>query len=163
MAINEMSDIDKAQDLAMQAHVGQKRKVSKQPYYIHPYRVYQAAISNRLSKTHKILALLHDTYEDSKNKKYVQDKIKSLFGEKMLKLVYALSHDKNIEYNTYLLKLMKGNKVAGEVKMLDMLENLKDNPNEKQKKKYKSAIQYLLDNKVKIDNKILSKLKKVLF
>jgi len=163
MAINEMSDIDKAQDIAMQAHIGQQRKVSKQPYYIHPYRVYQAAVSNGLSKTHKILAILHDTYEDAKNKKFVQDKIKSLFGEKMLKLVYALSHDKNMDYNTYLLKLMKGNKIAGEVKMLDMLENLKDNPSEKQKLKYKNAIQHLLNNKINIDNKVLSKLKKVLF
>lgn len=160
--INEMSLIDKAKELAMDIHSGQYRKMSKEPYYIHPFKVFQAAVQNNLSQTHKILALLHDTYEDSKNKKYVVDKIKSYFGERMLKLVLILSHDSGIDYNLYLYKLMSADSVAGEIKLLDMIENLKDYPSEKQKNKYKIAFEYIINKNIKINNNLRSKLEKLL-
>jgi GTP pyrophosphokinase len=153
--INELSAIDKAQDIAMITHAGQKRK-SGQPYFVHPYRVYQKAKSLGLSKDVQIVALLHDTYEDTPNKQYVQNAIVSGFGKVVMNFILLLSHDKSTDYNQYVLRLAKISKTALTVKLVDMLENLKDNPTEKQKTKYLGAIQYLLDNNISIDPKILN-------
>jgi len=161
MKINELSKIDKAVDLAQDVHSGQYRKVSKKPYIIHPFRVYQRARAMGLSNDVQIIAVLHDTYEDAKNKAYVSDKIKSTYGETIWKYVLILSHDTGMDYNTYLLALAKKSNVALQVKLLDMIENLLDNASPKQKEKYLSGLLYLLNNNVKIDNKIVSQIKRI--
>jgi (p)ppGpp synthase/HD superfamily hydrolase len=160
--INEMSIIDKAKDFAQQMHLGQSRTVSKQPYIIHPYRVFQTAVANGYSKDIQLVALLHDTYEDASNQKYAEDKIKSLFGNKIWLFVKLLSHDAGSDYENYLLQLAKRSGIALTVKLLDMIENLKDNPSPKQKSKYIGGIKYLLDNGIKIDDKLLNRFKKVM-
>ena len=159
--INELSMIDKAKDFAQQMHVGQSRKVSKQPYILHPYRVFQAAVASGYSKDIQLTALLHDTYEDTKNKSYAEDKIKSLFGNKIWLFVKLLSHDKGTDYNNYILQLSKRSNIALTVKLLDMIENLKDNPSPKQKSKYFNGLVYLLNNNVKIDNKLESQIRRL--
>lgn len=162
MALNEMSKIEKAKDIAMQAHLGQTRKVSKEPYFIHPFRVFLAARTFGFNKEHQLLAILHDVYEDAKNKKYVLNQIKEYFGGNMVKLVLVLSHDKSIsDYDNYVLTLAKKNKTALHIKLLDMLENLKDNPSKRQLEKYYKAIKHLLDNNINIDTKLLSIFKKI--
>lgn len=161
MKIEELSKINKATDLAQDVHAGQYRKVSKKPYIVHPFRVYQRAKAMGLSDDVQIIAVLHDTYEDAKNKTYVMNKIKSMFGDTILKYVLLLSHNKDINYNEYLLSLAKQSKVALEVKLLDMIENLLDNANPKQKEKYLSGLLYLLNNNIKIDNKIVSQIKRL--
>lgn len=152
--INELSKIDKAIDLAQEIHAGQYRKVSKLPYIVHPFRVYQRAKSMGLSSDVQIISILHDVYEDAGNKEYVKQKIKSLFGDIILKYVLLLSHDKEIEYNKYLLTLAKKSNIALTVKLLDIIENLLDNPNQKQKNKYFNGLQYLLKNNIRIDSRI---------
>lgn len=159
MKINELSKIDKAIDLAQSIHAGQYRKVSKKPYIIHPFRVYQRARILGLSNDVQIIAILHDTYEDAKNKSYVVDKIKSMFGDTILKFILILSYDKAVDYNTYLLSIAKKSNIALQVKLLDIIENLLDNPTPKQKEKYLSGLLYLLNNNIKIDNKIVSQIK----
>jgi len=152
--INELSKIEAAKDFAQQIHMGQKRKVSKQPYIIHPYRVFLSAIKNGYNKDIQLVALLHDTYEDAPNQKYAEEKIKSTFGNSIWLYIKLLSHDKGINYNNYLLQLAKRSNIALTVKLLDMAENLRDNPSSKQKQKYSTGLQYLLNNNVKIDNKM---------
>ena len=159
MKINELSKIEKAIDLAQDVHSGQYRKVSKKPYIIHPFRAYQRARAMGLSDDVQIIAVLHDTYEDAKNKAYVADKIKSMYGNIIWKYILLLSHDKGTDYNTYILSLAKKSNVALQVKLIDMIENLLDNASPKQKAKYLSGLLYLLNNKVKIDNKIVSQIK----
>ena len=149
-----MSILDKAKDFAQQVHLGQKRKVSKKPYIIHPYRVFLAAISGGYNKDVQLVALLHDTYEDAPKKSYAEDKIKSTFGNKIWLFVKLLSHDKGTNYNNYILELAKRSNIALTVKLLDMIENLKDSPSSKQKQKYFDGFHYLLNNNVKIDNKL---------
>jgi len=151
--IQELSAIDRAQDIALLTHSGQVRK-SGQPYFIHPYRVYQRAKSLGLSKDVQIVSLLHDVYEDAKNKDYVQKEIERQFGKVIMQFVLLLSHDKSVDYNSYVLRLAKLSSVALTVKLLDMLENLKDNPSEKQKSKYLGAVGYLLSNNIHIDSKL---------
>jgi len=153
--IQELSAIDKAQDIAMITHAGQKRK-SGLPYFVHPYRVYQKAKALGSSKDIQIVALLHDVYEDSNNKDYVRKEIERQFGKLIMNFILLLSHDKAVDYNQYVLRLAKISKVALSVKLLDMLENLKDNPSNKQKTKYLGATSYLLDNDISIDPKILN-------
>ena len=159
MKLHELSKIEKATDLAQDVHSGQYRKVTKKPYIIHPFRVYQRARTMGLSDDIQIISILHDTYEDAKNKQYVADKIKSMFGDTILKFVLLLSHDKGTDYNSYLLDLAKKSNLALQVKLLDMIENLLDNASPKQKEKYLSGLLYLLNNNIKIDSKIVSKIK----
>jgi len=154
--LNEMSLIDRAKNIALDVHSGQYRKVSKNPYYIHPFRVYQSAKQMGYNKDIQVICLLHDVYEDAKNKEYAKEKIKSIFGEKILTIVILLSHDKDINYNEYVLALTKKSKYAGIVKLLDMYENIKDNPSKKQIYKYLGALKYLINNKVNIDTKLIN-------
>ena len=154
--IKELSAIDKAEDIALIAHSGQKRKSSGKPYFTHPFRVFQKAKSLGLSKDIQIVSMLHDTYEDAPNKQYVQNEIVRQFGKVVMNFILLLSHDKATDYNQYVLRLAKISKTALTVKLLDLLENLKDNPTEKQKTKYLGAIGYLLDNNISIDPKILN-------
>ncbi len=156
--LKELSLIDMAMDIAMDVHSNQVRKTSKLPYFIHPYRTYIIAKELRLNKKQQILAILHDTYEDGKNKDLILKFIRSRFGEEMVTYVKILSHDKNIKYNEYLYKLSKTYKEAFEVKLCDMIDNLIDSPSKDQKNKYSLAIKYLLDNGITIDNKFLVKL-----
>lgn len=160
MNINELSKISKATDLAQDIHSGQYRKVSKKPYIIHPFRVYQRAKSLGLSDEIQIVAILHDTYEDATNREYVKQQIKSKFGDTILKYVLLLSHDKGTNYNEYVLALAKKSNIALHVKLLDMIENLLDAPSPKQKIKYFEALQYLLKNGVKIDKRIIDQITK---
>lgn len=152
--INELSKIEKAIDLAQEIHARQYRKVSKLPYIVHPFRVYQRAKSMGLSSDIQIISILHDVYEDTTNKEYVKHKIKSLFGDIILKYILLLSHDREVEYNKYLLLLAKKSNIALTVKLLDIIENLLDNPSQKQKNKYFSGLQYLLKNNIQIDSRI---------
>lgn len=141
--LSELSDIALAQDIAMYTHAGQKRKASGKPYYIHPFRTYQLAKKMNLSKKAQILSILHDTYEDSSNRKYTIKEIEKRFGSKIANTIKLLSHEKGIEYNDYLLKLSKKSKLAFNVKLIDMIDNILDKPNKKQLEKYRVAIKWL--------------------
>lgn len=159
--IKEMSLIDRAKDFAMDIHSHQKRKASGDPYFIHPFRTFQIAKSFGLNKDQLVLAIIHDTYEDGTNRNYVEDQIKSKFGDKMLKLVKLLSHDKDVGYNDYLYSLYKLSPLAFDVKMCDMIDNLTDSPSNKQKIKYYEAIEYLLNKGIKIKNSFINRIKKI--
>ncbi|HPM21445.1 MAG TPA: HD domain-containing protein [Thermotogota bacterium] len=156
--LKEISLVDIAKDIAMSVHAGQYRKSSNAPYYIHPFRTYQIAKEMGLNKDQQILALLHDTYEDGKNKDKILNAIKSKFGDKMVALVKLLSHEKDTDYQIYLYKLAKLSLTAFEVKLCDMLDNLTDSPSQKQKIKYKNAVQYLLQNGINIKQSFIVKL-----
>lgn len=158
MEIVELSKIQKAQDIAMDAHANQFRKVSKKPYFIHPFKVYQAAKSRGYSDEIQIVAILHDTYEEAKNKKYIEEKIRSTFGDTIFGFVKLLSHDPGDNYNKYLLFLAKKSKTALTVKLLDMIENMLDNASPNQKKKYFDGIQYILKNGINIDSDIVQRI-----
>ena len=95
-----------------------------------------------------------------KNTKRMFKKIVEMFGQKIANLVKLLSHDKNTNYNTYLLKLANY-PTAFDVKLLDLLDNLLDNPTLKQKEKYRSALKYVTGKGIKINSKIKDELFKL--
>ena len=161
VALVEIDQISQAKELARDTHKGQWRKGSPVPYMAHPMRVYHRAKKRGLSKKHQVLAILHDTVEDSSNPQRTIKKIKAVFGATIAKLIILLSHDKGIDYNTYLEKLAKVSKTAFDVKLLDLEDNLTDKPSEKQKKKYKNALDYLKEKGITIDSKIEGHLTKL--
>jgi (p)ppGpp synthase/HD superfamily hydrolase len=77
--LNE-SDILQAKEFASRIHAGQVRKSSGNPYFQHPNRVYLRAKQLNLPAVYQIIAILHDTYEDGKDKKYIEAKIKNMYG-----------------------------------------------------------------------------------
>lgn len=132
------------------AHTGQMRR-SGEPYIEHPI-----AVANIISKYYpgeRLLctaALLHDTLEDAvengnfQNEQELVDTIKSSYdnpgeGMKVLSIVYALTHAKDVGYGDYVIEL-SSNPDALKIKLADILHNLTSSPSEKQAKKYSGAI-----------------------
>ncbi len=105
----------KAYLLALRAHWGQVDK-SGRPYIKHPRYV-----ASRFSdKNCKIVALLHDTVEDS----FVSlSLIEKKFGTLIRDAVDAITKRPNEGYDTY-LERVKSNDLAKRVKLVDMYHNL---------------------------------------
>ena len=146
--IKEESLIDKAREFAKQEHAGVKRNVSGLDYFTHPNSVYKMAKKLGLSDDEKILAFLHDTYEDSKNPQETLNKIKEIFGPKITNMVLMISHEKSESYPSYVYKIAKQSKEVLRIKLCDMFCNINDNPTPKQRKKYIETMEYLLDQGV---------------
>jgi len=145
--LKELNLVDKAEDLAQHVHLGQKRR-GGDPYIVHPKRVQLLAKELGYGKEIQISALLHDSVEDAKNKEAVKSYILSLFGQEVLNIIMLLTHEKNMDYNAYLFQLVqsssKSASKAFQVKLLDMYDNLSDNPTEQQYTKYYNAIKFLI-------------------
>lgn len=155
------SNITLALDYARKVHAGQQRRTNKTPYFTHVFRVSKMAKELKYDEKVQIAAALHDAIEDGSNPEKIKEIIKSKFGDEILKVVLILTHDKNIPYDEYLLKLAQTNEIAFKVKMLDMYDNLTDNPRPSQVEKYKNAIKFLIDKKMSyiIPQKIVDILK----
>ena len=111
----KMSAIRKAKAFAQEAHEGQERRATREPYYEHCLRVHN--ILKALDETEDVLiaALLHDVVEDTE---YTCSDIAKLFGEGVAMLVlectkpYTHLHSRN----------------ALKIKFADMLDNVSDVP-----------------------------------
>ena len=82
---------DKAMQFAIEAHKGQKRKVTGTPYILHPMEV--AAICAAMSDNDALLsaALLHDTVEDTA---VTIEDIEEQFSPRIAELVKCETEDK---------------------------------------------------------------------
>jgi (p)ppGpp synthase/HD superfamily hydrolase len=128
----------KVYDLAKNAHKNHFRRDGRTPYFSHLIRV-----SDRVdSDEEKVVALLHDSIEDKKLSE--EELIRSGVPVKCIEAVKVLSKSNNEPYDDY-LKKVKRNPLAKSVKIADMLDNLSDDPSEKQIKKYAKGLLYLLD------------------
>lgn len=126
--------------LAKKVHRAQYRRDGKTPYFIHPQRV--AYLVKMIGGTNDEIALayLHDTVEDyTGDCQVIKNEIASIFGRKMLNTVLLLTKPKDPNYLNYIKKI-KRNKSALLIKLCDMVDNLSDDPSEKQKMKYLSAL-----------------------
>lgn len=146
-------DAEQILSTAELAHSGQTRR-SGEPYIEHPIAV--ANIINKYYPGERLLctaALLHDTLEDAvnngnfKDEKELVDTIRSSYrdpaeGTKVLSIVYALTHDKSIDYTSYLIDLAK-NQDALKIKLADMLHNMSTGPTPRQALKYQNAFNAL--------------------
>jgi (p)ppGpp synthase/HD superfamily hydrolase len=125
-----------AKKISYDAHSGQFRRDGS-PYFMHPFRV-----SNKCNNIDaKVIALLHDVLEDTNET--VETLLSKGIPSELVSVVQILSKSKYESYNEY-LKEIKNHDLALEVKLLDMLDNLCDNPSKKQILKYSKAISFLL-------------------
>ncbi len=109
------SPVEQALFLCRSYHRHQSDKAGE-PYWLHPQRV-AAGFSD---ETHRIVALLHDTLEDTD---LAPEKIGSLFGERVLSAVLSMTHREGEDYFSYLERVKK-DPVAREVKRADLLHNM---------------------------------------
>lgn len=123
--------IKKAYELANEVHQGQKRK-SGEDYIIHPYEVAKLLTEIGADEDVICAALLHDTVEDSKNRREIEKKIFDNFGDSVYFMVEAMSKDQEIvskdkQHEEYLDQIKKAMEIDFSVfliKMADLLHNL---------------------------------------
>jgi broad specificity phosphatase PhoE len=125
---------DKALEFATKAHGDDKRRDGK-PYITHPVAVAKL-LDDALDK---VVALLHDTIEDTD---VTRDDIDSIFGENVAKTVEVLTHKKGEDYFEYINRI-KHHPMATRVKIADLTHNLQDNAREDQVRKYQKALMIL--------------------
>ena len=107
---------DKALQIAKRAHEGQKDKAG-QDYIIHPIRVSERCDDPRA----KIVALLHDTIEDSDvTADYLCEEG---FTEEIVEAVVAVTHREGEEYDDYVRRAAQ-NELGRMVKRADLEDNM---------------------------------------
>ena len=108
------TDIDKARNLATQAHQGQVDKAGL-PYIEHPRRV-----AGRLDTPQaQVVGWLHDVVEDTE---ISLETIRELFGEETASAVDAVTHRGKESWSDYLIRV-KQHPLAKEVKISDLIDN----------------------------------------
>lgn len=111
-----MSDLLKKADLfAAEKHSGQVDKAGK-PYIEHP----RAVAAKLNDETEKIVALLHDTVEDTDA---TIEEICEEFGDEVAEAVGYLTHDKSVPYMDYIRSIWE-NRLARSVKLADLSHNM---------------------------------------
>ena len=140
--MNIMNKYELALKIATEAHKGQVDKAGV-PYINHPLTV--ASLVD--TEEEKIVALLHDTIEDTNITE--QDLLNYGFSNKIVEEVKLLTHNKNVPYMDYIAKI-KDNKLARKVKIADLTHNsdlsrLKEitEKDKKRYEKYQKALLYL--------------------
>ena len=110
-----MNQLTKAYLYALIFHDGQVDKAGID-YILHPMRVS----SKMETETEKIVALLHDTVEDTPA---TVEQIQSLFGEEVAAAVAAMTKGEEEDYKDYIARLSK-NPIAVKVKLADLEHNM---------------------------------------
>ena len=111
-----MSDkVRKAAAFAAEKHKGQEDRAGK-PYIEHP----KAVAKMLKGEDEKIVALLHDTVEDTDAS---LDEIRSKFGDRIADAVNCLTHRPGVPYMDY-VKGIKDNALARKVKLADLTHNM---------------------------------------
>ena len=109
--------LEKAIALAIYAHDGQLQR-NGQPYILHPLHV----MSRFEDDFRKIVAVLHDSVEDS-NGKITIAMIDGIFGSPVASAIKLLTHDPAVPYDTY-IKDISTSQVAIAVKIEDLVHNM---------------------------------------
>lgn len=135
---------------------GAIRKVSKQPYWVHPEGVAKIVMEHGGSDIEIKAAMAHDTMEDAG---VSYDDMVEKFGEKVASIVREVTND-----NDEIAKIGKERYISEElcrlspealtVKLADMLYNMKDSPTEKNYERMRKNVAFLMMNR-KLDGKHL--------
>jgi GTP diphosphokinase / guanosine-3',5'-bis(diphosphate) 3'-diphosphatase len=141
--VNESINYMIAYSIADSVHKDQKRR-NGEPYIQHPLKT--AEIVKKLgypSEHNVIVAILHDTLEDATDPKQVAARIKEEFGTDVLTSIQALSHHKSIPYLDYIQNIIQHYPELIPIKIADIIQNITDEPSEKQIMKYCRALPLL--------------------
>lgn len=111
-----MDLLDKAIEIAIDGHIGQKDKYGN-PYILHPLRVMLAMKSYE----EKTVGVLHDVVEDTK---YTFDDLRTAgFTEDILAALDCVTNRKSEDYDTFIDRV-KTNSIAIKVKIADLEDNM---------------------------------------
>lgn len=115
--------LNRAIEIAARAHTGQKRFGNGESYILHPLRVMMSL--NDIDE--KIVAVLHDVVEDTNEKSETNWTIEILkeegFHKAHLDAIEAITKVDDDEYEDYLQRVKK-NKIARNVKVADIEDNM---------------------------------------
>lgn len=133
-----------AAKLATEVHREQKRRDGS-PYIGHVNNVVENVPAS--NQEAKIVAMLHDSMEDGGVQP--EDLRKQRYPEAIIEAIEAITRppaDKQqMSYQEYIEKKIAPNRIATEVKIADLRDNLRDNDNPEQAKRYRRALSYLLE------------------
>jgi (p)ppGpp synthase/HD superfamily hydrolase len=129
--------LQRAEEIARQAHKDQFRRDGKTPYITH----VEDVVSRLEGENEKIVAWLHDVVEDT------DVTVEDLRKEFPIYISYAvdqLTHEPNAPYHGAYIHSIGQNPLARHVKIADILSNMSDQPTPRQVKKYTKALGILL-------------------
>jgi len=126
----DLNVISNAYRICVETHKNQKRK-DKQPYYTHPLTtaLYYLTLFDKPDTASVAAALLHDTIEDSKDRKEKSDEIRNIFGDEIFELVDGLTnirgsdYDEAISFGKLMIEMIKDYRVML-IKLCDRLHNM---------------------------------------
>ncbi len=118
--------IEKAIEVAAEAHQGQYRKGTRTPYITHPYAVGLILMEARCSESVIIAGILHDTVEDTV---LTLEFIREHFGEEVADIVEGCSENKALRWRARKSERIEALKTASMeiclVTCADKLHNLR--------------------------------------
>ncbi len=117
-----MATLDRAIVLATQAHSGQYRKVTHEPYINHPMRVMLKA--GKFGVEFATVAILHDVVEDTEIS--LATLTAEGFSDSVIEAVRVLTKVKGQDYTIEYLPPVRDNLFARIVKILDIEDNISD-------------------------------------
>lgn len=144
----QMDIVKEAEELAYAAHNLQERR-GGEPYIEHPKRIverlektFRGEISDERLDLILATAWLHDSIEDSwVTKEFLED---NGFDWLVIDAVVRLTHNKKLHeaYVDYIRRVAQ-DRIATIVKTFDIVDNLSDNPSDRQIEKYGLALSIL--------------------
>lgn len=111
-----MADLERALQIAVMAHAGQRDKVGA-PYVLHPLRMMAAMRTD----AERIAALLHDVVEDTD---WTLERLRAEgFDEAIVRAVDSLTHREGEPYEAFIERASQ-DAIARVVKIADLRDNL---------------------------------------
>jgi len=111
-----MSTLEKAIEIAVAAHKGQKDKTGAD-YILHPLRVMERG----KSEIEKICGVLHDVVEDSK---WTFEMLENEgFSDEVISVLRCVTKEQEEDYEDFINRVAQ-NPIAVEVKINDLLDNM---------------------------------------
>jgi (p)ppGpp synthase/HD superfamily hydrolase len=118
--------VERALQIAIEAHKDQRRKSDGSPYIAHPIMVAYSLLEQGFSQEVIAAGLLHDVLEDTP---YPAEGIEKLVGKKVLDIVRAVSYDETLTWeekkDKYIETLRNSSIEAKAVSIADKIHNLR--------------------------------------
>ena len=139
MSTDDADRLQAAIQLATEAHRGQYRKYTGEPYVIHPIRVMLSLANESVDV--QIAAVLHDTVEDTS---VILSMVEAMFGTEVERLVDALTRREGERYRDFIDRIIEAGRDAILLKLADVEDNMR-NGTEARRDRYSKSYNRLQD------------------